>query len=310
MRSSTRAADGVDRRRDGRLHASVQHDHAALAAAPRAHSPSGRQRGMCRASRAGSNGFSMRPIASIVAKSAAARNHVVQQPPLRMRSPSARHLLLDEAPPDVDEPPVLHARRTCRLACAAREAAIEVQLRALRDRRALEHLLHEVDAPARTVELVAQQVVRRACGEAEAAVHALAQDRVGLEAARRILDPVGELGLHGQKSYMRPGLRMPAGSNASLRRLWILASAGRSGWKMPSAPLPPRKMVACPPSRSTVERSSQRVDRARGPAKASAPFDQLGLRRLDLRRGLRQRQAPQRLPPRRNGNRCSRRSSQ
>src|SRR5579862_7610356 len=130
-----------------------------------------------------------------------------------------------------------------------------MKLGALGHGRTLEHLLHEVDAAARAVELVAEHVVRRARREAEAAVHALAQDRVGLEAARRILDPVGELGLHRQNSYMRPGLRMPAGSNATLSRLWILASAGRSGWKT-SAPSPPRKIVACPPRRSTEERRS------------------------------------------------------
>ena len=34
-----------------------------------------------------------------------------------------------------------------------------MKLGALRDRSALEHLLHEVDAPARAVQLVAQHVV-------------------------------------------------------------------------------------------------------------------------------------------------------
>ena len=44
---------------------------------------------------------------------------------------------------------------------AAREAAIEMQLRLRRDLAAFEHLLDEVDASARAVELVAQQLVRR-----------------------------------------------------------------------------------------------------------------------------------------------------
>ena len=47
---------------------------------------------------------------------------------------------------------------------------------------ALEHLLDQVDAPARAVELVAQQLVGRARRRAEAAMHARAQDRVGLAA--------------------------------------------------------------------------------------------------------------------------------
>jgi hypothetical protein len=49
---------------------------------------------------------------------------------------------------------------------------------------ALEHLLDQVDAAARAVELVAEQLVGRAGRGAEAAVHALAQDRLGLAAFR------------------------------------------------------------------------------------------------------------------------------
>src|SRR3954467_867367 len=83
----------------------------------------------------------------------------------------AFHLGLDDVAADVHELPVLDSRGASRLARPAREAAIEVQLRAPRDRGALEHLLHEVDAPARAVELVAQEVVRRARRQAEAAMH-------------------------------------------------------------------------------------------------------------------------------------------
>ena len=78
--------------------------------------------------------------------------------------------------------PYCDARRARRLAVAAREAAVEVQLRLRGDRAALEHLLDQVDAPARPVELVAEQLVRRARRRAEAAMHARAQDGVGLAA--------------------------------------------------------------------------------------------------------------------------------
>ena len=44
---------------------------------------------------------------------------------------------------------------------------------------ALEHLLHQIDAAARAVALVAEQHVGRAGGGAEAAMHARSQDRVG-----------------------------------------------------------------------------------------------------------------------------------
>ena len=61
---------------------------------------------------------------------------------------------------------------------------------AARRRLAFEHLLDQVDAAARAVELVAEQLVGRAGGGAEAAVHALAQDRLGLAAVGR----AGEFG--------------------------------------------------------------------------------------------------------------------
>jgi hypothetical protein len=105
-------------------------------------------------------------------------------------------LRVDDLAADVDEMPVAHARRAGRLAAAAREAAIEVQLRLRGRRRAFEHLLDQVDAPARAVELVAEQLVGRARRRAEAAMHARAQDRVGLAAFRACRDERRERGLH------------------------------------------------------------------------------------------------------------------
>jgi hypothetical protein len=75
-----------------------------------------------------------------------------------------------------------------------------VQLRLARRLGAFQHLLDQVDAPARAIELVAQQLVGRAGGGAEAAVHAGAQDRFGLVAFARALDEIGQIGLHGLTS--------------------------------------------------------------------------------------------------------------
>ena len=75
---------------------------------------------------------------------------------------------------------VTHARRTGGLAIAAGETAVEMCERVHRHRIAFEHLLDEVDAPARPVEFIAQQLVSRAGGVAETAVHAAAQYPVGL----------------------------------------------------------------------------------------------------------------------------------
>jgi hypothetical protein len=77
----------------------------------------------------------------------------------------------------VDEVHVVHARGAGGHAREAGEAAVDV-LDHLRCRRAavLEHVLDEVDAPARAVELVAQKKIGRAGRRAEPAMNAGAQD--------------------------------------------------------------------------------------------------------------------------------------
>ena len=63
---------------------------------------------------------------------------------------------------------------------------------------AFQHLLDEIDATARAVELVAQKLIRRARRKAESAMHARAQDVLGLAALGRVADEVGERGLHSE----------------------------------------------------------------------------------------------------------------
>jgi hypothetical protein len=109
---------------------------------------------------------------------------------------AALDLLVHDVATNVDQPAVLDARRAGRLAIAAGQAAVQVQLRLGRGRLAFEHALDQVDASAWAVEFVAEQLVGRAGGGAEAAVHALAQDGVGLLALGRVPDEVGKLGLH------------------------------------------------------------------------------------------------------------------
>ena len=104
--------------------------------------------------------------------------------------------LVDDAPADLHQVAVLHTRRAGGFAVAASQAAVEMQLRLARRRVAFEHLLHQVDAPARAVEVVAEQLVSRAGRSAEAAVHALAQNRFGLDAVGRVAKLRSERGLH------------------------------------------------------------------------------------------------------------------
>src|SRR5262249_37782542 len=82
--------------------------------------------------------------------------------------------------------------------------------------------LHQVDAAARRVHLFAPERVGGACGQAEAAVHAVSDE---LLRGRVVL--VEDAGLatwfrEGWRSHQipptnRPGLRMPTGSSSSLR---------------------------------------------------------------------------------------------
>jgi hypothetical protein len=90
----------------------------------------------------------------------------------------------------IDEMHVMHAGGTGRHAGEAGEAAVDV-LRHLGVGGAvvLQHLLDEIDAPARAIEFVAEQHIGRAGRRAESAMHAGAQDLVGLRDIG-----VGELG--------------------------------------------------------------------------------------------------------------------
>src|SRR5262249_32193629 len=125
---------------------------------------------------------------------------------------------------------VIHAARAGGHAGEAREAAVDVVGHGRRDLTLLKHLLHQIDAAARAVALISSEHIGRAGGDAQAAMDAAPEDRVGTGDGR-----VGELhrvelGLHGLAyipAYMRPGLRIPTGSNA---RLSAAVSAMSGGW--------------------------------------------------------------------------------
>jgi hypothetical protein len=59
-----------------------------------------------------------------------------------------------------------------------------------------QHLLDQVDAPARPIELVTQELIGGASGRAKTAVHAFAQNRFGFLAVDGVLVFGGEVGLH------------------------------------------------------------------------------------------------------------------
>jgi hypothetical protein len=114
----------------------------------------------------------------------------------------------------------VHARGAGGHAGEARQAAVDV-LDGLLVRRpaVLQHVLDQVDPPARAVELVAQHLVGRAGRGAEAAMHAGAQDLVRPRDRRVAQLLGGEIGLHAGSQAATgarrpsPGFRMPRGSN-------------------------------------------------------------------------------------------------
>jgi hypothetical protein len=61
---------------------------------------------------------------------------------------------------------------------------------------AFQHLLDQVNASARTVEFIAEQLVGRACGGTKTAMHAFAQNGFGFQTVSRVLVFGREIGLH------------------------------------------------------------------------------------------------------------------
>ena len=143
------------------------------ARSPRASAPCARaarpgQRARARAARApssrsaaGSSGRTACP-ARIAAPNRPRRVSPSRSAARSSRSRSGRaHLRVDQLAADVDQLAVPHAGRAGGLAVAAGQAAVEVRCVARGRRGALQHLLDQIDAPARPVELVAEQLVGR-----------------------------------------------------------------------------------------------------------------------------------------------------
>ncbi len=126
------------------------------------------------------------------------RNDGAQGLALQRFGAAAADAVLDDLTPDIEQPAVMHARGAGGFAGAAGQAAVEMKPGFRRGRHAFQDLLHQVDAAARPVELVAEQLVSRAGRGAETAVHALAQDGVGFAPLWRVFDEVGEISLHSK----------------------------------------------------------------------------------------------------------------
>ncbi len=187
--------DGVGSRRGGRLRAAFQHQHR-----PRVGALRSRRHLLLRRhllpQRRGQQWAHALTKAQQHAEETRMRQHLAQRVTQQPLAPRSRHLPIEDLAPDVGEPAVLHARRAGGLAGAAGQAAVEVQLRAAPGRLAFEHLLELVDASARAVEFVAEQLVGRTGRGAEPAMHASAQNGVGLLAFGCFQELLGQMRLH------------------------------------------------------------------------------------------------------------------
>jgi hypothetical protein len=125
------------------------------------------------------------------------RQHgLAQQAAFGLVGPAARHALFHDLAADIHQMAILDAGRTSGFAIATSQAAVQVLLRGLRGLGALQHLLDQINAPTRAVQLVAQHLIRRTGSGAETAVHAPPQDGVGLLAQIGIACPGCKIGLH------------------------------------------------------------------------------------------------------------------
>ncbi|ENT76674.1 hypothetical protein H712_02379 [Brucella ovis IntaBari-2009-88-4] len=100
----------------------------------------------------------------------------------------------------IDQMHIIDAGRACGHAGQAREAAVHMAHDLLIRRAAVfQHVLDEIDAPARAVEFVAERHIGRADRGAETAMHTFAQNLFGFKHAGIAQLFRAEMGLHGFK---------------------------------------------------------------------------------------------------------------
>src|SRR5262249_22464895 len=143
---------GVDRRREGGLHAAVERNHPARM--PRPGPRDAPRFGQLRSQRSRKHGTREPTRRRGGPEQRTRQQALAQQPASGALAGGAGHALLYDFAPNFDEPSVAHARGTRGLAGATGETAVEVKLSLRADRLAFEHLLHQIDAAARSIELV------------------------------------------------------------------------------------------------------------------------------------------------------------
>ena len=158
-----------------------------------------------------------------------------QQPSLQPFRTRPLNQCLNFGSRQLNQTPIVHPRRTSRLAGSTGKASIQVESRGLGSLSSLKQLLNEIDASARPVQLVSEQLIGRAGRRTKTAMNAFAEYLARLLAKRGALEIFSEFDVHGQSSgKSRPGFRMPAGSNAAFsRRLSFRTASCRASERAP-----------------------------------------------------------------------------
>ena len=108
----------------------------------------------------------------------------------------SRYLLIHDFATDLDQPAVSHTGRAGGFTGAAGKATVKMGLCSGADLVAFQHLLDQVDATARPVQLIAKQLVGWAGGCTETAVYAGAQNRLCILDVRVAQKLFADVGLH------------------------------------------------------------------------------------------------------------------
>ena len=188
---------GVDVGHHGRLRAAPQHQYFAPMFALRHLGP---MRCLPRRHLVLQNGRQQRPqrLTHPHRRSEQRRSQTfLEQPAHRPLPRRALHPLIDDFSSDIEQMPILDTARTGGLAVQTRQAAIQVLLSAARHGRALEHLFDQINAPARAIEFIAQQLIGRTGRIAKSAVHTFADNGSRLIALWAVLEIRTQVGLHG-----------------------------------------------------------------------------------------------------------------
>ena len=135
-----------------------------------------------------------------------------ERPAQRPLGQGARHFGVHQLAAQVDQMAVFHAAGAGGFAVAAGQAAVQVLLGFAGGLGAFQHLLDQINAPARAVQLVAQQLVGGAGGSAKAAVHAVAHNGLGGLAVGRVLVLRRKRDLHGRCQLLRLKPRSAGGA--------------------------------------------------------------------------------------------------